>query len=339
MEISGKLYLSGQSKSLPAVLKGFDGVCRLQSNSKEINLELRRDEMVIQAPVGSLPYKILLAEGHLFEAENNQETKKFLEFCEKPNAESWLSYLEQKKTVILVGIIILAGLVITVPKYGLPWMGDQVAHWIPQSWLMMAGDETLEILDESFFSPSELAPQDQDQFTKEFNRMASLVLKDQTARLVFRQSEEIGPNAFALPGGLVVLTDELVEIAEDRAGVIGVLAHELGHVQLKHPARRLVRSLMALALVSLIFDDAATFAEELAAISGSLISLAYTREFEEEADRAGKEILIGAGLSPIPLADLLQKLSDGCEENCSQLPEWLTTHPSVPSRIEFLLSE
>ncbi|MGA1749029.1 MAG: M48 family metallopeptidase [bacterium] len=339
MEISGKLYLSGQSKSLPAVLKGFDGVCRLQSNSKEINLELRRDEMVIQAPVGSLPYKILLAEGHLFEAENNQETKKFLEFCQKPNAESWLSYLEQKKTVILVGIIILAGLVITVPKYGLPWMGDQVAHWIPQSWLMMAGDETLEILDESFFSPSELAPQDQDQFTKEFNRMASLVLKDQTARLVFRQSEEIGPNAFALPGGLVVLTDELVEIAEDQAGVIGVLAHELGHVQLKHPARRLVRSLMALALVSLIFDDAATFAEELAAISGSLISLAYTREFEEEADRAGKEILIGAGLSPIPLADLLQKLSDGCEENCSQLPEWLTTHPSVPSRIEFLLSE
>jgi len=339
MEISGKLYLSGQSKSLPAVLKGFDGVCRLQSNSKEINLELRRDEMVIQAPVGSLPYKILLAEGHLFEAENKQETKKFLEFCQKPNAESWLSYLEQKKTVILVGIIILAGLVITVPKYGLPWMGDQVAHWIPQSWLMMAGDETLEILDESFFSPSELAPQDQDQFTKEFNRMASLVLKDQTARLVFRQSEEIGPNAFALPGGLVVLTDELVEIAEDRAEVIGVLAHELGHVQLKHPARRLVRSLMALALVSLIFDDAATFAEELAAISGSLISLAYTREFEEEADRAGKEILIGVGLSPIPLANLLRKLSDGCEENCSQLPEWLTTHPSVPSRIEFLLSE
>jgi len=339
MEISGKLYLSGQSKSLPAVLKGFDGVCRLQSNSKEINLEVRRDEMVIQAPVGSLPYKILLAEEHLFEAENNQETKKFLEFCQKPNAESWLSYLEQKKTVILVGIIILAGLVIMVPKYGLPWLGDQVAHWIPKSWLMLAGDETLEILDESFFSPSELALQDQDQFTKEFNRMASLVLKDQTARLVFRQSEEIGPNAFALPGGLVVLTDELVEIAEDKAGVIGVLAHELGHVQLKHPARRLVRSLMALALVSLIFDDAATFAEELAAISGSLISLAYTREFEEEADRAGKEILIGAGLSPIPLADLLQKLSDGCKENCSQLPEWLTTHPSVPSRIEFLLSE
>ena len=339
MEISGKLYLSGQSKSLPAVLLGCNGGFWLRSNSEEINLELRRDEMVIQAPVGSLPYKILLAEGHLFEAENNQETKKFLEFYEKPNAESWLSYLEQKKTVILVGIIILAGLVITVPKYGLPWMGDQVAHWIPQSWLMMAGDETLEILDESFFSPSELALQDQDQFTKEFNRMASLVLKDQTARLVFRQSEEIGPNAFALPGGLVVLTDELVEIAEDRAGVIGVLAHELGHVQLKHPARRLVRSLMALALVSLIFDDAATFAEELAAISGSLISLAYTREFEEEADRAGKEILIGAGLSPIPLADLLRKLSDGCEENCSQLPEWLTTHPSVPSRIEFLLSE
>ena len=276
MEISGKLYLSGQSKSLPAVLLGFNGGFWLQSNSKEINLEVHPDKMIIQAPVGSLPYKILLAEGHLFEAENNQETKEFLECCEKPNAESWLGYLEQKKTVIFIGIIMMAALVITVPRYILPWAGDQVANWIPHSWLMMAGDKTLAILDESFFSPSELALQDQEKLTHEFNRMASLVLKDQTARLVFRQSEEIGPNAFALPGGVVVLTDELVEIAEDQAGVIGVLAHELGHVHLKHPARRLVRSLMALALVSLIFDDAATFAEELAAVSGSLISLAYT---------------------------------------------------------------
>ncbi|MAA69427.1 MAG: hypothetical protein CL915_11895 [Deltaproteobacteria bacterium] len=339
MEISGKLYLSGQSKSLPAVLLWCNGGFQMRSNSTEINLEVRRDEMVIQAPLGSLPYKILFADGHLFEAQNNQETKEFLEFCEKPNAESWLSYLEQRKTVIFVGIMILAGLVISVPRYGLPWIGDQVANWIPHSWLMMAGDETLEILDESFFSPSELALQDQDKLRKEFNHMASLVLKDQTAKLIFRHSEEIGPNAFALPGGVVVLTDELVEIAEDQGGVIGVLAHELGHVQLKHPARRLVRSLMALAVVSLIFDDAATFAEELAAISGSLISLAYTREFEEEADRAGKEILIRADLSPIPLANLLQKLSNGCKENCSQLPEWLKTHPSVPSRIEFLLSE
>ncbi|MEC8595657.1 MAG: M48 family metallopeptidase [SAR324 cluster bacterium] len=311
----------------------------MQSDSKEIKLEVHFDKMVIQVPVGSLPYKILLAEGHLFEAENNQEIEEFLEFCEKPNAQSWVGYLEQKKTVIFIGIIILAALVITVPRYVLPWMGDQVANWIPQSWLMMAGDETLAILDESFFSPSELTLQDQEKLTHEFNRMASLVLKDQRAKLVFRQSEEIGPNAFALPGGVVVLTDKLVEITEDQAGVIGVLAHELGHVHLKHPARRLVRSLMALALVSLIFDDAATFAEELAAVSGSLISLAYTREFEEEADRAGKEILIRAGFSPIPLANLLQKLSDGCQENCSQLPEWLTTHPSVPSRIEFLLSE
>ena len=86
MEISGKLYLSGQSKSLPAVLLGRNGGFWLQSNSKEINLEVHLDKMVIQAPVGSLPYKILLAEGHLFEVENNQETKEFLEFCEKPNA-------------------------------------------------------------------------------------------------------------------------------------------------------------------------------------------------------------------------------------------------------------
>ena len=339
MEISGKLYLSGKSKSLPAVLLWCNGSFWLQSNFKEINRKVQSDEMVIDTPLGSLPYKILMAEGLVFEVKNNQETKEFLEFCEKPIAESWLNYLEQKKSVIFVGIMVLAFLVVSVPRYILPWVGDQIANLIPHSWLIMAGDETLEILDASLFAPSDLAIQDQDQYTKEFNRMADLVLNDRTTRLVFRKSEEIGPNAFALPGGVVVLTDELVEIAEKKDGVIGVLAHELGHIQLKHPARRLVRSLMALAVVSLILDDSATFAEELATISGSLISLAYTREFEEEADRAGKEILIRAGLSPIPLANLLQKLSDICEEDCSQLPYWLSTHPTVPSRIEFLLSD
>ena len=78
MEILGKLYLSGHSKSLPAVLLGCNGGFWLQSYSKEINLEVHFDKMVIQVPVGSLPYKFLLAEGHLFEAENNQETKEFL---------------------------------------------------------------------------------------------------------------------------------------------------------------------------------------------------------------------------------------------------------------------
>ena len=116
MKISGKLYLSGQSRSLPAVLLGCNGGFWLQSNSKEINLEVHIDKMVIQAPVGSLPYKILLAEGHLFEAENNQETKEVLKVCEKPNAESWLSNVEQKKTVSLIGIIIMAALVIMVPR-------------------------------------------------------------------------------------------------------------------------------------------------------------------------------------------------------------------------------
>ena len=134
----------------------------MQSNSKEINWEVHIDKMVIQAPLGSLPYKFILAEGHLFEAENNQETKEFLKFCEKPNAESWLSNLEQKKTVIFTGIIIMAVLMIMVPRYILPWAGDQVANWIPKSWLMMAGDETLAILDESFFSTSELSLHEQD---------------------------------------------------------------------------------------------------------------------------------------------------------------------------------
>ena len=59
--------------------------------------------------------------------QRTTKTKEFLEFCEKSNAESWVGYLEQK-TVIFIGIIIMAALVITVPRYILPWAGDQVVN-------------------------------------------------------------------------------------------------------------------------------------------------------------------------------------------------------------------
>ena len=75
MEISGKLYLSGKSKSLPAVLLWCNGSFWLQSDFKEINRKVQSDEMVIDTPLGSLPYKILMAEELVFEVKNNQETK------------------------------------------------------------------------------------------------------------------------------------------------------------------------------------------------------------------------------------------------------------------------
>jgi Zn-dependent protease with chaperone function len=339
MKILGKLYLSGQSKSVPAVLIWSHGSYWLKSDSKEIYRKVSIDELEIRLPVGSLPYQLFIVEGLLFEAVNNREAEGFLKLSQKPISGSWLRYLEQQKKAVFAGIAMLAILGVIISRYALPWFGDQVATRIPQTWLKMAGDETLEILDKSVFSPSELPVQEQEEFTLEFNRMASLVLKDRTAQLIFRQSERIGPNAFALPGGLVVLTDELVDISGDKDEIIGVLAHELGHVHLRHPVRRLVRSLMALTLINLILEDSATFAEELATVSGSLINLVYTREFEAEADQTGRAILIEAGLSPVPLANLLQRLSGDCEDDCSQLAGWLSTHPSVSSRIEFLLSK
>ena len=74
-------------------------------------------------------------------------------------------------------------------------------------------------------------------------------------RLVFRKSR-IGPNAFALPGGTMVMTDQLVELVDhDDAVLTGVLAHELGHLQARHGMRMLVQATAIGAVSSLVFGD------------------------------------------------------------------------------------
>ncbi len=81
----------------------------------------------------------------------------------------------------------------------------------------------------------------------------------------FRASK-IGPNALALPGGVIYVTDELVELAPDDDAVIGVLAHELGHIEQRHLMRRLFASAAVGAAAAVLFGDVSTV---LAALAGA----------------------------------------------------------------------
>ncbi|NJM42911.1 MAG: M48 family metallopeptidase [Brachymonas sp.] len=121
-------------------------------------------------------------------------------------------------------------------------------------------------------------------------------------QLEFRQSE-IGPNAFALPGGIMVMTDELVEMVKDDDTVLGVLGHELGHITRRHGMRQLVQVGVLQGVLSIAFGDYGSLITTAPLILGSM---AYSRAHEREADDDSIAYMKAAGINPLAMVKFFQ---------------------------------
>jgi predicted Zn-dependent protease len=142
-------------------------------------------------------------------------------------------------------------------------------------------------------------------------------------RFMLSSSDDV--NAFALPGGYVVVNRGLLTQAESGEEVAGVLAHELSHVTLRHSTRRLAGSLGASAALALAlgFVDIGAPAYTVAHLAG----LHYERAQESEADEQGRRLLISAGISPIGMATFFERLSQSPTP-----PAIISTHPDPGDR-------
>ena len=134
-------------------------------------------------------------------------------------------------------------------------------------------------------------------------------------------------NAFALPGGFVVVNAGLLAEAETGEEVAAVLGHELSHVTLRHSTKRIAGGLGAAAALGLVLGvvDLGAPAYTLAHLSG----LGYERAQEQEADAHGLELLVRAGISPLGMATFFERLQSSLRP-----PELLSTHPDPGGRAE-----
>src|SRR5690606_26348291 len=96
-------------------------------------------------------------------------------------------------------------------------------------------------------------------------------------------------NAFAAPGGRIVLLEGLLREAESPDEIAGVLAHEIGHVTERHPTAAALRLLGIQALLTGIFGDG-SLASAAAGAGGLLVALSYSRDDERTADRLAAEL-------------------------------------------------
>lgn len=141
-------------------------------------------------------------------------------------------------------------------------------------------------------------------------------------------------NAFAAPGGVVVVFSGLIRSAASAEELAGVLAHEVAHAELRHSLRGMVKSLGLRALVSLLSGDATGSVFTDAATR--LTELRFSREAEREADADGLRRLLAARIDPKGMIRFYEKLAD---EKKLATPPLLSTHPASGERLERLRQE
>ncbi|NTW07825.1 MAG: M48 family metalloprotease [Syntrophaceae bacterium] len=151
-------------------------------------------------------------------------------------------------------------------------------------------------------------------------------------------------NAFATPGGYIYVNKGLINAVENEGELAGVIAHEIAHANARHIASIIEKSQkLSIATLAAVLAGAflggggeATAAVVALSVAGSAsLSLKYSREHEEEADRLGIEYLTGAGYYPAATVDFL-KIIKRYEYLSKSIPSYLLTHPGTDERMFYL---
>lgn len=142
-------------------------------------------------------------------------------------------------------------------------------------------------------------------------------------------------NAFALPGGYVVVLTGLLQKAESGEEVAGVLSHELNHVLQRHGLDRMVKQIGLIGIMTIVFGDQQGLIGLMKQVGVELLTLKFGRAQETEADVTGLRLLHRAKIDPTGMVTFFQRLSE--KENGRV--EWLSTHPMSAGRAERLKAE
>ncbi|TWU01609.1 M48 family metallopeptidase [Neorhodopirellula pilleata] len=139
-------------------------------------------------------------------------------------------------------------------------------------------------------------------------------------------------NAFALPGGSMVVYTGLIENAERPEQVAAVLAHEMSHATLRHGLQRVARSMGIWAGVSMLIGDVGGLIGAGADLFQMATINSYSREQETEADREGVRMLHASGIDPTGMGEFFALLQHEHDE-VPEIFSWISTHPDHAARI------
>jgi predicted Zn-dependent protease len=283
------------------------------------------------APLPGVARTLSLPDGSQIETDDRAAVAELFPTPSRIDAAAF--WLESRWSAALASIPIIAILTWFVVGILLPRAADPVARMVSPRIELLLGKQTLATLDRIALKPSKLDADEKLRIEGEFSSFVSAEPGEEKYQLAFRSG--MGPNALALPGGIIVVTDEMVKLVGNDAELLAVLAHEIGHVRGRHALRLVLQGSGVIVLVTALAGDAASMTFLAAALPTILLQSHYSREFETEADEYAFAQLKRHGLSPQAFADVMRRLQrfDRGTGRSGTL-RYFSTHPLTEERIE-----
>lgn len=332
--LRGRFYDGRTSTRVDAECRVDDaGAVRITAHvdGREL-LRLPRFNASVSPRLGNTPRAIRFAGGEKFETADHAGVDEILRRLRGRRPLHVVHALESRWRYLTVCLAVTAALVFLGGRYGVPLAARGLASALPQSVAAQAGQHTLEALDRTLFAPSELEPSERQRLLARFQPLLD-DHRDLDLHVVFRRGGRIGANAFALPGGTVVFTDEMVRLAAADEELLAVLGHEAGHVAHRHGFQRVIQdSLLAFALAA-VTGDASSTSQLFLGLPVMLTEMAYSRDFEREADRYALDTLAAGGIPARHFADLMRRLSPPDTGGGGRWSNYLSTHPDMAERL------
>jgi len=336
ISIPGKLYDGKTSRTIDAVFNSdADGNIRVtQDGHRLISADL--DQLKISDRLGNTPRYIHFPGGEKFETCDNPALDGLLSHFAQGSWMDRVHFFETRIQYVLISLAVLLVLIWSGVRYGVPAASKAIAHVLPARTLSYAGTRTLEILDKSVFKPTQLPNDRQKNLMAHFRPMLD-AYPNLGLEIIFRKGGSVGPNAFALPNGVIIFTDEMIQTATHDDQLSAVLLHEMGHIIHRHGMRTVIQnSLLGFALLTFTGDVTGS-AELFMGLPLFLTQMAYARKFESEADQFALNQLRQAGIPPIHFANLMDRINKKItvldKESDKDWWSYLSTHPRMEERL------
>jgi len=289
------------------------------------------DDITISERLGNMPRFIYLNDGKVCECEDNDTIDAELKKRKLTQGARLIHHLESKSIYILPALAITSLIIFAFLKYFVPYSAEKISQALPQSIASQIGTGTLAAMDKFILEPSHLPKAKQKSIQDGFKNMTSKLKDLPPLNLEFRFSKKIGPNAFALPDGTIVMTDQLVLLSHNNEELLSILAHEIGHIKHRHALRMVFQNSAVFIIITTITGDATTASGMVSTLPTMLIESSFSRELETEADDYALFVMKSTNIDLHYFSDIMTRLSQG--EKGNEIEEYFSSHPVSASRI------
>lgn len=321
-------YFDGRSTRVRVVNVSVVGA-DLVIAGEDVDFRVPFAQIKVDERLGRAPRRLRLNDGTFLEIRDLDALDALL--SSTAHRDGRVDRLQRHLYFVLFSCVACVVLVLVAYKWGLPWAAAKGAHHLPPAVGRTLSVQALKILDGGILMPSKIAEERQQALSAEFHALRLPEGGTPDSALLFRDSPQLGANAFTLPDGTIIVLDDLITAIGDDRQTLAVLAHELGHAHGRHGLQLLLQSSAVGAFWALYIGD---ISQLLAAAPAAVVQARYSQNLEQQADDYAAALLLHNGMSPELLADALKTLA--ASHPGTSTGDYLSSHPSTDERMRHL---